>query len=222
MSGPEPVDLAGIEARMAGAAAAARLRQEAVGAQVRAPWEAPRELSPLVARSARSLDDELPRRYRHAIPALDQTWAWLDAAADGAGLLLLGPTGTGKTYEAYGALRAWAGMGAGVDASPVVFGNAADLLDACRPGGSSSVDRLAEAGLLLVDDVGAFKATEWTAEVLYRVIDRRWSQMLPTLLTTNLTTPELAAALGDRLTSRIAATMTQVPMVGTDRRRSHP
>lgn len=183
------------------------------------PWAQAEELSPLIGPDLDAIDRAIPARYRDAIPALEVTWSWVATGyADGAGLLLLGPTGTGKTHEAYGAVRAF--VAAGALEGLAVFGNVADLLDKCRPEGTLSVDDLSNAALLLLDDLGAFKASEWTTETLYRVVDARWANRLPTLATTNHPAKELASMLGDRLTSRLAAMLTQVPMVGRDRRRS--
>jgi DNA replication protein DnaC len=175
-------------------------------------------LSPIITQQARRIDAAIPRRYRAAVPRLPETDDWLAGAADGAGMLLAGPTGTGKTHEAYGAVRAWA---AAVVARTgvVIFGNVADLLDRARPDGDLSVPTIADADLLLLDDLGAFKASEWTAEALYRIVDRRWADCLPTLVTTNMPPDALREWVGDRLASRLAATLTVVPLTGKDLRR---
>jgi DNA replication protein DnaC len=176
-------------------------------------------LSPIIVQQARRIDAAIPRRYANAVPRLPETDDWLAGAPDGAGLLLAGPTGTGKTHEAYGAVRAWAAA-VTAPSGVVVFGNVADLLDRARPGGDLTVPGIAAADLLLLDDLGAFKASEWTAEALYRIVDKRWAECLPTLVTTNMPPADLAAWVGDRLASRLTATMTVVAMTGKDLRRA--
>lgn len=217
MTAPARVDLAAIEER-ALRAAEGYVRRPDLPAEGPDPAGAG-ALSPVIAQQARRIDEAIPRRYRNAVPRLPETDAWLAASADGAGLLLAGPTGTGKTHEAYGAVRAWAAATV-APTGRLVFGNVADLLDRARPDGDLTVPAIAEADLLLLDDLGAFKATEWTAEALYRIVDRRWSDMLPTIVTTNMPPDQLSAWVGDRLASRLAATLTVVPMTGKDLRRA--
>ncbi|MGC5411474.1 ATP-binding protein, partial [Streptomyces sp. DT225] len=74
--------------------------------------------------------------------------------------------------------------------------------------------------LLIIDDLGAARATEWTEEITYRLINRRYNHMLPTLITTNLRISDLRAYLGDRVASRLAQMTTRVEFEPVDRRRS--
>lgn len=76
--------------------------------------------------------------------------------------------------------------------------------------------------LLIIDDLGAAKASEWVEEVTYRLINRRYNHMLPTLITTNLAIKDLRAHLGDRVTSRLAQMTTRVEFEPVDRRRHRP
>lgn len=81
---------------------------------------------------------------------------------------------------------------------------------------------LARCPLLLLDDLGAAKTSEWTEELTYRLINHRYEHMLPTLITTNLPTAELRTALGDRVASRLAEMTERVILTGPDRRRTAP
>jgi DNA replication protein DnaC len=181
----------------------------------------------------------IPFHYRAATSSLPQLHAWIDAlVADakatqaergapiasvnvGPSLLLLGVCGVGKTHEAYGAMRELAVTG--VTARWAVT-TAADLYAALRP--RHGVDSEAEfrtyrdARLLLIDDLGAErKPTEFTEEVNFRLINHRYEHHLPTLMTSNVEPKELAARLGDRVTSRLAEMCERVAMKGDDRRR---
>jgi DNA replication protein DnaC len=75
------------------------------------------------------------------------------------------------------------------------------------------------ADLLLIDDLGVAKNSEWVEEAVYRIIGGRYEQMRPTIYTTNLDVPKLRDALGDRIASRLAETCTRVLLDGDDRRR---
>lgn len=137
----------------------------------------------------------------------------------GPSLLLLGITGTGKTHEAYGAVRGLSLLG--VRGSWRVV-TAPDLYALLRPRhgiDSQAVFReYAGAQLLVVDDLGTAKRSEWTDEVNFRIVNYRYERMLPTLWTSNLLPEDLANALGERVSSRLNEMTDQVTLKGVDRR----
>jgi DNA replication protein DnaC len=71
----------------------------------------------------------------------------------------------------------------------------------------------------VLDDLGAHKGTEWTAEQTFRLINHRYEQHLATVVTSNLSAPELRARVGDRVTSRLVEMCRHVALKGSDRRR---
>lgn len=70
--------------------------------------------------------------------------------------------------------------------------------------------------LLVLDDLGANKATEYVEERLFRIVDYRYRQLMPTVVTTNVG----LGALDERLASRLsdAAVSTPVEFTGRDMR----
>lgn len=137
-------------------------------------------------------------------------------------LLLSGTTGNGKTYQAYGALRAIAAEGVPVQWAATTT---AELYATLRPRGrgvdsEAEFNRFASSPLLLLDDLGAAKSSEWTEEVTYRLIDHRYGHCLPSIFTTNLPPRELADGLGDRIASRLIEMTDVVIFEGDDRRRA--
>lgn len=140
----------------------------------------------------------------------------------GRSLILLGPTGTGKTYQAYAAIRELAITGV---AARWVVTTAPDMYAALRP--RHGIDSEAEfrhyrsADVLLVDDLGASKVTEFTEEVNFRLIDWRYKHHLPTLFTSNALPKELGAKLGARVASRLREMCRSIPVLGQDRRRGN-
>ncbi|WP_185842190.1 ATP-binding protein [Streptomyces sp. WAC 06725] len=149
--------------------------------------------------------------------------------ARGPSLLLWGPTGTGKTHQAYGAIRSLTAMGCAVRWHAV---KAADLYGQMRPRPGVDVEwmlrDIVRIPLLLLDDLGAAKNSEWTEELTFRLLAWRDENRLPTLVTSNLapvrTTamdprqPVLRDKVGDRVLSRLSGMCTAVEFHGPDRR----
>jgi DNA replication protein DnaC len=148
---------------------------------------------------------------RHTVPAL----------ADGPSLLLCGKVGRGKTHQAWGAIRALAVTGLRVSWT---VSTAADLYASLRPrpgvDAETVFQRYATSRLLVVDDLGASKSTEWTEEINYRLINHRYEHELPTLFTSNVPPKDLAGELGERVASRLVEMTTRVVLTGEDRRRA--
>ena len=75
--------------------------------------------------------------------------------------------------------------------------------------------------LLVLDDVGVDRLTEWGSGALDRLVNKRHEQMLPTWLTTNLDPSDggpLKEYLGNRSWSRLMEDAHIVVMNGADRR----
>ena len=158
-----------------------------------------------------TLDDlaDQPDRERELI--LD----WADDPA-GRNLILVGPVGVGKTHAAIAACRPlW------VDGVDVEFWPVGKLLDELRPGGpEGELDRLTKVPVLIIDDVGSERATDWTAERMYGLVNQRWLTTLPIVATSNLAREDLIEKLGERVYSRLTGDgAVGVRLTGDDRRR---
>ena len=143
--------------------------------------------------------------------------SWAMESKQTKNLLIYGPVGPGKTRAAFAACRERFIRGEGLSFWPVV-----ELLDALRPsGGTATIGELMAVDVLVLDDLATEKATEWTAERLFAIVNRRWMEERPIVATTNLPPKELEAALGERLFSRVVGDGTVVlRMTGADRRRA--
>jgi DNA replication protein DnaC len=77
------------------------------------------------------------------------------------------------------------------------------------------INKAETAPILILDDLGAEKISDWVREQLYIIINRRYENMLPTIVTTNCTTAELVERLGERTVSRLIE-MTDAYKITTD------
>jgi len=78
-------------------------------------------------------------------------------------------------------------------------------------------ERLLNAKLAILDDIGAEKSSAWVVERLYEIINYRDNEMLSTIYTSNVSIQDLEDRLDKRITSRIKNS-TQIELVGQDRR----
>jgi DNA replication protein DnaC len=65
------------------------------------------------------------------------------------------------------------------------------------------IERYCESYLFILDDLGSGKLSEWDKNVLFTTIDNRYTSRKPTIITSNLRTPEIQERLGYRIYSRI-------------------
>ena len=72
--------------------------------------------------------------------------------------------------------------------------------------------------LLIIDDIGSEKLTEWVRERIVSIIHTRVSNGLSTIYTSNLSPEEIKAEMGDRISSRILGGAKIVEITGADRR----
>ncbi|MGW6703564.1 ATP-binding protein [Streptomyces sp. NPDC054956] len=169
--------------------------------------------------------ETVPRRYAAVQPDV-RTADWVRRVIANPetepSLLLIGPTGTGKTHLAWGTLRAIAQSGSALACRWRAI-TAVDMYATLRPKGSPDPDAAlasySGAGLLFIDDLAAAKATEWTEEITYRIVNHRYEQCLPTMITSNVPPGQMKDLLGDRVASRLTEMCERVILRGDDLRK---
>lgn len=81
------------------------------------------------------------------------------------------------------------------------------------------IDKHVNYARLILDDLGMQNVTDWTQEVLYHIINKRWEMGRKVIITTNLSLKDFGDRMGDRITSRIIGLCKPFRLEGPDRRR---
>jgi DNA replication protein DnaC len=82
---------------------------------------------------------------------------------------------------------------------------------------SEIIDEMSSGVVVVFDDVGAQKISDYTIEAWYTIIDRRYRNGYPTMFTSNLSLKEVSAYMSDRVASRLASGIVY-ELTGPDRR----
>ena len=114
---------------------------------------------------------------------------WQTMRSENLGLLLWGGVGTGKSFLA--GCIANALMEQEVPVRMTNFARILNELNSSFSGRNEVVDKLCRYPLLIIDDFGMERGTEYGLEQVYNVIDSRYRSRKPLIVTTNLTLEEL-------------------------------
>ena len=147
-------------------------------------------------------------------------------------LVLIGGTGTGKTHllEAIGRQYMEQEHEGGTPYT-VRYELVANMLRQLRESfkvetEGSVMSHAYKADLLLLDDIGAEKPSEWVEQELFNLIEDRYRNNRLMVVATNEVEPTIRAKLGDRIASRLfdneTGTVKQVYLTATDYRAGVP
>ena len=139
---------------------------------------------------------------------------------EGKGLLLYGSCGTGKSYLA--ACIANALIDKGYSAKMSNFSRMSNEIFDTKEGKQAFIDSFNSYSLLILDDLGAERTTEWMKEMVYTIIDNRYRAGLPFIITTNLTMQQITSpqeVAYARIYDRILERCIPVEVDGVSRRR---
>jgi DNA replication protein DnaC len=145
-----------------------------------------------------------PEQARAFESCLAYAQDWEAVRHNGRCLILAGAPGNGKTHLAIAIGKVAAGAGAAV-LFTTVADMAADIYSTYGTGDSEAqaVGRYSRADLLILDELGVQSGSDHEAVLLGRVLNYRYNELLPTVITTNLAPDEIRACLTDRLYDRL-------------------
>ena len=138
----------------------------------------------------------------------------------GKGLMFYGGVGTGKTFLS--ACIANALIDKCVPCMVTNFTRITNRLQNSFEGRQEYMDTLNRFALLVIDDFGMERNTEYMDEIVYNVIDSRYRSGKPLIVTTNLTMQELSNPDDidkQRIYSRVNQMCIRVEVSGKDRRK---
>lgn len=145
-----------------------------------------------------------------------KAWARMLAGGDSQNLIVTGPVGTGKTWAIWKAAEE--AVRSGYE-GPVVITSAGTVRRSLAPSTADPREfaRYFDAGLLVIDDLGTARLSEWDLDNISDLVDARWAAQIPTAITSNKT--DLGTLLGPRISSRLQHGALKVALDGPDRRR---
>lgn len=142
--------------------------------------------------------------------------------AKGKGLMFLGGFGTGKTFLA--ACIANALLDEGFSVLMTNFTRLVNTLFGMREGKQEYIDSLNKYSLLIIDDLGVERQSEYVAEIVQNIIDSRYRAGLPLIITSNLSPKDFTEThdiAKSRLYSRISEMCLPLVVNGVDRRKAN-
>ena len=147
---------------------------------------------------------------------------WKQVKAENLGLLFWGDVGTGKSFLATCIANGLLDQGVSVRMTNFtwILNKLSDLQvkERCQ-----YIASFGKVDLLIIDDLGVERNSEFVLEQVYAVIDERYKANLPLIITTNLTPKQMRSAQDvahARIYSRVLEMCTPILLQGADRRKS--
>ncbi len=135
-------------------------------------------------------------------------------------LLLIGPTGTGKTHISTAIARELIHNGYDViydSTQNIISDFESDRFRSNYGKEEKSAEKYLDCALLIIDDLGTEFSNQFTVSTLYNLLNTRQNKGLATIISTNLSPDELARKYEDRIYSRIIGGGSKImPFEGKD------
>lgn len=144
---------------------------------------------------------------------------WEKAYADNLGLIVFGDVGTGKTF--FSACIANALLDKAVPVLVTSFPRLLNELQGLGNDKNAYINSLNNYKLLVIDDLGVERTSDYAMEQVYNVIDARYKNGQPLIITTNLSIDDLKNSADmryKRIYDRILEMCMPMQMTGASRR----
>lgn len=130
-----------------------------------------------------------------------------DNYRDGRSMILSGNVGTGKTHlasaMAQAVIRQHGAQALIVTIAEIVRVAKGTMAKGATYDERDVINELAAADLLIVDEVGAQRGSDYEVGLLHEIIDRRYQLVVPTVVVSNLLVDDLKAYIGERALDRL-------------------
>lgn len=83
-------------------------------------------------------------------------------------------------------------------------------------------DRMKDVELLVIDDLGVEKVSEWLIDEMYQIIDFRWRNKKPMIITSNRSLDDLSKVYPEQIPSRIKGCCKNIHFKASDKRQNAP
>jgi len=134
------------------------------------------------------------------------------------GVFLYGGVGTGKTLLTSKILHEYDWKSARFVSVPKLLAELRDTFNNKDKSCMRIVENLVACELLILDDLGAEKVSDWTVEILYLIVNGRYENMKKLIVTSNCPPRLLSQRLSDRIISRIMEMCQMAKITSADRR----
>ncbi len=137
---------------------------------------------------------------------------------DSKNLLFLGATGLGKTHLSLAIANVVINKGYNV-----CYGSSQNICDDLQSEQFGRTDNIhytkqqvLDCDLLIIDDLGCEVSNQYTAAIIYNIVNSRILSKKPTIISTNCSLSELLDKYDQRITSRISGEYTTMTFLGND------
>lgn len=142
----------------------------------------------------------------------------------GLGLLIYGSPGNGKSYLSFAIANDLLQK-----QQPVICISINGLLERIREtysrwgkeGETEILKSLSNADLVVLDDLGVEQSTDWSVTKIYNIIDSRYRNKLPLIVTTNHSLDDLRELYGERTVDRLLEMCTPIQNNGPSIRKEN-
>ena len=133
-------------------------------------------------------------------------------------MLLMGGTGSGKTHLAAAVANTLTDRGV-----PTLFGTYSEHLERIKEefdhtGMKEYLSKLKNTPMIVLDDIGKERRTEWSMSVLFDIVNYRYEHYLPIIITTNYDLDTFANYVGSAIFSRLYEMSVAIATAGKDYR----